>query len=198
MSERIIMAENSLHPGFVRIYYQDQSSTHKQTIPVNWVAGVLSGNYGLIGANASNVAWGIRVDEWIALLRPMVQATVSFLYAELWQVDFPSGDETFLELHDIGLAGTKTGTNNPTTQTIFSCRTAGGGVAKVALIGGDFALNVAARPPNYSHPAYKAVADYLSASNTWFYGRDGTYVVNVSRVLTKTNDALRKRLLLNQ
>jgi hypothetical protein len=192
------MAANSIHPNFVRIFYQDALKVHKMTIPVLATTGVVGGNYGLMPENGVPVPWGGQIDAFITLLRPIVNTATSYLYAELWEVDLPTGEETFLEIHDISLAGTASGTALSLNQILWSMRTNGGGTARLVVMGFAGAANSAFRPPNFGNAAYKAIADFAESPQSWFYGRDGTYISNVSRVLTKTNDSLRKRSILDQ
>lgn len=191
------MAENSISPGYIRIYYQDASFIHKMQLGVNSDFVETLGEYLVEEKGGATDNWKDKVDEWIALMRPLTHTSMSWLYAELWQADFESGEETFKALHEIGVAGTSVTVTEATRGTTWSYFTTGGGNGKVVLLGSVAALNSAYRPPAYGATTIKAVADYLASGESFVYARDNTYPALVGRVLTKTFDALRKKVVLN-
>lgn len=191
------MAENSIAPGYVRIFYQDADFIHKQTIGIKSDFVETLGTYLLEEKGGSTDAWTDKIDEWIVLMRPLTHSATSFLYAELWEYDFETSEETFKALHEIGLAGTSATVTDGTRGTSWSYRTVGGGNGKIVLLGSAAQLNSAYRPPAYGATSLAAVANYIASGESFIYARDNTYPAITSRVLTKTYDALRKRKTLN-
>jgi hypothetical protein len=191
------MTVNSLAPGFVKLFIQDALFIHDHTIGVNLVAGGAGDASTVTLKNLSTTLWTTAVDAYVALVRPLQSATATIQYAELWSKADADADPVFESLHLIGLACTGAAGGLGYNQGTWSYRTQGGGNGKVVLFNSIIPLNSVARPPTYGGAAALALASYIISATSMIYGRDNTYPVAVPKVLGKTNDALRKRGLVD-
>jgi hypothetical protein len=187
--------QNTLSPGFIKMYYISGAGQHSATIPVLPFLAV--GNvWRLQGRGGVQPTWKDWLDGYVAVCRPMTANTVSYQYAELWHAPDTDLDPVYADTHEIELngSGTNQAGSTPSGQIVFTGRTTNGGLARAYLMGPVYAPNQLLRPPLFggATPVVNWV-NYITANNTCWVGRDDGYAFAAIKVLTKTNDALRRR-----
>jgi hypothetical protein len=183
----------TLYPGFVKIYYSSAFSEHTQVLPVDPTFSDPDWVLDRPGSSTSQ-EWGAAVDAWIALLVPVYNADVTFNYAELWTIASEGADPVFKAAHQIDEAGTAGGATVKASMATVSFRTEGGHNGKIVLVDQTRPVNDKLLSPAFGNvTAYQNIAAFLVGDNDFIKGRDGFFPVSVPRILTKTNDALRKK-----
>lgn len=189
------MAVNSLYPGFVRVIYQVQGREHTQTLPALPFLGIGDVWYVQVKGNPLGVVWTAAVDAYMAVFRPTVPTTGTVLRAELWTLATPTAPPLFREAYNIALAGLQAGAGIAMSQNTISFRSVSGGVMKWVTLECATALNVEAYPPFTG--VYLTLSNWLLGANSFVVARDGGWLNGVIRFLTKTNDTVRKKYLLD-
>lgn len=196
------MTVNSLYPAFVRFYYAVSGRQHVHQVPVGFSPGSVTP-----GADPTTVALispggAVTFDDfcatyvaWIAALYNT--AATSFSRAELWEVASPGADPTFVSVEYLGTTGSSASAVNPYSQLTISFRTSAGGILKIVLLDQVQAANVRDDFP-VANVAVGAIASYILSTASPIIGRDNGRPVAGIRFLTKTNDVIRKRNLLDQ
>lgn len=192
------MAQNSLYPGFVKLKYSSNTHTHFQVLPVLYDANPDPGDEPVfLTRNNTPVGMDTAVAAYIALIDNLFPAESSFIIAENWFYPTPESDPVFtyvMELGDTGASGTGVFANG---QLVVSFRTFAGGILKLYFMETVTGLATKDDFP-FANSAVDALADYLcSAATGWIVGRDGSHPISGLRALSKTNDALRKKFVLN-
>lgn len=136
------------------------------------------------------------VEDFVPFLQPFFRATDSFDEAEVWSQPTPESDPVFVELIPIALVGTSPASTVPFSQAVLSLRTAAGGIGKVYMMEGTLPVNTH-DPRPFSNVAVSDLANYLTGPGSIWYARDNSFPVLGLTLNTKTNDALRKKYLLN-
>jgi hypothetical protein len=190
------MAPNSLYPGFVKVYYTSNGHTHTHTVPVQVYSGV--GGVWFLSEKASTVgrAWTVSFPEYVTVFRAMLPASASVNFAELWTMDSPTADPIFREAITISLAGTRSGTTQPNQQETVIFRSQNGGLWRWVGLETSAAANTVTQPSAFAAP-YTTLRDYVQGSTSVISARDGGYLIAPLRAITKTNDKLRERFLLD-
>lgn len=192
------MAQNSLYPGFVKIKYSSNGHIHHQVLPVKADTHAPGEEPEfLLRDNANVVLMSTAVDAYIALIDNAFNTTDSFIVAEYWNIASVDADPVFEYAYEIGATGAAVAADIPNSQMCISLRTSAGGLLKLYLMETGFATNLKDDYP-FSNSSVAAITAYLCATSTgWVVGRDGTYPISPLRMLTKVNDALRKKYVLN-
>lgn len=188
------MAENTLWPAFIKIFYED-AIPHTMTFQV-WPALVgapITGRPMLRNKGGSEGDAGVGVGELVNVLKPLCPLGTTFQYWEMWQMDSEHGDPVFRFSDDLAVAGTSTTSQSIGTQCLWSYRTANGGTGRIQLMSTIAQPNQKGRGPLFVNGGFRAVAEYLVSDNSIVRGRDDGSPVVVTKFVTKTNDALRKR-----
>lgn len=189
---------DGLTPSFIKLYYESVNAPHVMTIPVNLVAGgVPGGSFELFTKGNTQVAWETALDTYVNLLKPMQATTTTFQYAELYSQGGVAVAPVFLSTHVLGIAGTGVAAVVPASQIVWSMRSDLGGKGFVYLMDGNLAVNLKLKAPTYNNASVLALVNYLIGSTSIVICRDNGYPVVVTKVLTKTNDALRRRYRIN-
>lgn len=187
------MAINDLAPSFVKLFYESPNGPHTMTIPVDAYEFAADTWYLRQKGNSTGQIWDFLVDEYVDVLRALMDDGVTFQYAELYTKSIDE-DPTFVTTAALNLAGTSTAGTRPATTLTVSFRTAEGGNGKVVLVDQVRDANLKLLPPSFSGATeVEALADYLVSSSSIVLGRDTSYPIQVTKALTKTNDALRKK-----
>lgn len=189
------MATNSLAPGFIKVFYESSLAPHVMTFGIRapgYNAG--TGQWEVKQKNETVVYWVTGLTTLINLVKAVVPATVTFQYAELWTQADENTAPVFVDTAQLTIVGTHASAVQPASQMVWSYRTGAGGTGKLTVLDQSAASpNVRFLGPNYGHALYKAVADHLVGTTSIVVGRDGDAPITVTKVITKTNDALRKR-----
>lgn len=189
------MAQNSLYPGFVRISYKGKGHPHKQVIPCT--PALQAGTWFVETVDDGTfLQWDTAVNALIALEKVFLNTSDGFDGAELWTLATPTSAPVFRTNVTLAVAGTSASAAVANSQMVFSFRTGLGGRLKVFLMETVNGADIVVRPP-YAAGANKNLSDYIIAGASWLRGRDGGHIVSPAGLVTKTNDALRKKYVLN-
>jgi hypothetical protein len=197
------MALNYPGPYEVRIFYTTTISsvvlTHSQRLNIALVEPITPGTtFNLIGAvraDASPDNLQTVVDEWVALLRPLLSSSgSSIVLAELWKYTPGTFEAEFLSSYDINLAGTNAGATTLASQSVWTFRTAEGGILKINLMEGVVSQGAKTLYAAQG-AASKALVDYVIADDKVWLGRDTSYPFSHIAQFPGQNEALFKKRL---
>lgn len=193
------MAQNSLFPGFVKIKYTVAGRAHHQILPVepedfppnvgsepNFIT-----DSGVISMTAAIEGYDDIIDDFFNT------TDTNIILAEHWGYTSETSDPIFVYALPIGHAGASATATNPYSQAVFSFRTSTGGYLKLYYMETRYSSNQE-DPFPFTAAERTALYNYLTNPATnWIKGRDGGSVISGMNFFTKTNDALRKKYLLN-
>lgn len=189
------MANNSLYPGFVRYEYYRDTTRHVQILPV--IPVLDAGTWKLTKNDATLTSWTILIDSYNAVVRPLMGANFTIVSAQLWTLASVTADPIFVAEYGLGLAGTGGGTGTQDGQIVWTYRTAPGGLLRHYLMEiAHVATNAKYRAPNFMNAASLALVNFMIGTSGFVRGRDGGQLVVCITQITKTNDALRSRRLI--
>lgn len=189
------MANNSLYPGFVRISYKAHGHPHKQVIPCT--PALQAGTWFVETTDSSTfLQWDTAVNALLALEKVFINTADGFDGAELWTLATPTSAPVFRTNVTLAIAGTSGAAAVANSQMVFSFRTSLGGRLKLFLMETGNGPDSVVRPP-FAAGANKNLSDYVIAAASWLRGRDGGHIISPAGLVTKTNDALRKKYVLN-
>lgn len=190
------MTINSLAPGFIKLYYLGpQNIQHVMTIPVA-INNVNVTPITIDQRDLTAVSWITGVTAYVNILKAVMASTVTFQFAELWTQPTAADDPVFRETTSLNIVGTYATASLSNSQVTYSFRTQSGGVGKVVLLEQSDPVNTVYKAPTYGNAAKLAVVNYLIGTTDIVVGRDGGFPVNIPRILTKTNDPMRKKTVL--
>lgn len=188
------MTVNSLFPGFVRMLYTGNAHPHIQVLPVKSITP--NGASWDLGTKSGGVLdWASAVLAYATVFVPFLASTDEVISASLWQIASVGADPIFLAEDDISLAGTNAGAAVPMGQAVMTFRTSLGGLYRWYCMEPAIADDTILFPP-YTGP-FLALFNYLTGVNSVVVGRDGGSPTSSIRLVSKENDALRKKYLLN-
>lgn len=189
---------DGLVPSWVKVYYESVHSPHTMTIPVNLVAaGMPGGTFELYDKSNAQVNWITAMTAFVNILKACVPTATTFQYMELWSQATLGSAPQYQDTAVLGIAGTGGATTIQASQVVWSIRSDLGGKAFVYLMDAIYAVNLKHKAPAYGNAALLAVVNYLIGPTSIFLCRDNGYPVTVTKVITKTNDALRRKYRLN-
>lgn len=189
------MPINSLYPGFVKLFYNSNGHEHVQTIPVQPYIGVGGGWWLTRKDGTPGSVWTTQIVTYATLLRPYFHSSSAINRAELWTMASPTSDPVYRETHTIALAGTSATAPTPYLQRSVTYRAQLGGLYRWMLMETSEVMNAELYPPFSGTDL--AMANYLTGGTSIVCARDGSFLVVPIRLLTKTNDQLRKKYLLD-
>lgn len=188
------MPQNSLSPGFIKIFSTGQSGIHVQTLSYN---PDILGTGGLTTKSGSILTATAGVAALVGIAKAVVTSAYSFDYWERWSQATPTADPIFQETGILGIAGTSAGTAQPAHGLSFNFRTNAGGNGKLIMLDSTAVLQGRLRAPTYGGTAVLGIVNYLIGNTNWVTGRDNSYPIAIPSVTGKFYDALRKRFYLD-
>ena len=138
------------------------------------------------------------VEDWLALLAPLLAPTATFDFVELWKYPTEQSFESeFVSVYTpLVTEGTHAGAAIPASQSIFTFRTLEGGIMKVAGMETSFSPGIR-QSRSQMASALGALADYVIGGNgsygAPFLGRDTSYPFATIAHFPGQNEALFKR-----
>lgn len=193
------MTHSSMYPGYCKLKYTRGSVPHRQILPVYWAGAPTPGSEPTLTLkNASTVAADTAIAAYVAAIKPQFHSGVTFVEAEWWRMDSEISDPYYLWTTSLNVAGTSGGTTQVAGQAVFTFRSQNGGILRLYYMETTDTPNTVVNPPYGAGTITKAVADYVTAGTSWITARDNGFLVAPIRKLTKTNDKLRKKLLLSE
>lgn len=190
------MAANSLYPGFTKIIYGTGSSPHTMILPMTPDGGINIGFDPMVTTRTTSVLWSTYVATFINLLKPFFQSVTDFSVAEYWRMEEIDSDPQFVYGINPAISGTNAGTNTSMSQTVITFRTYNGGIYKLYLMEAVATVNQVVTAP-FPAGITKTLTDHMIGTQCAIMGRDGGFLLAPLRSIGKTNDALRKKILLN-
>lgn len=191
------MATNSLYPGFTKMYYGTGGNLHTMILPMipDGTPNIGIDPSILTRAGTPNL-WSTYMTSLINLIKPLYNTATDFTLAEFYYMEEIDSDPQFVHGINPALSGTSATANTSMAQQVLTFRTYEGGIWKLFLMEAVITVNVVTSWP-FAVGAVKTLADHLISTGSAVVGRDGGYPLVPLRSITKTNDALRKRVLLN-
>lgn len=186
---------NCLAPGFFRLFYNSNGHDHVLTAgidPGNPTASIWNTRGG------STNAFDAALDDFVALLRPWFNASDSFSGAEVYtQADCDSAP-VFQFAYDLGgpLAGTSGVADVPWSQASLTFKAAAGGKFRLQLMEQRVAVDENENLPTGSAFVDNLV-DWIMSGDNVLFARNNTFPVLPLHLVTKTNDKLREKYLLD-
>lgn len=192
------MAINDLSPAFARIYYTTLgNSTHIMTLPCVPSGDLIPGEEpAVLTYSGTPMPFGDAVTAYLNVVKPLWPALTSFLFAEFWSKPTPNDDPLFIWQEELAIAGTGAGSSQAYVQVSVTFRTQYGGLFRNVFIEPNVTPNQRDDVP-FGNATLTNLLNYLKGTNSWIYGRDGGKIIAGIRMLSKTNDQLRKRGMLN-
>jgi len=195
------MVVNSLFPYFSKIKYTANGHTHWMVVPLGLESGGIppgssSDNYTFIANNGSEPDFETSMIGFVTMLLPFFKTTDSFILAELWGMATVDSDPVFYTAAILGLSGSSASANVPNSQAVMTLRTHLGGIIKITMMEGINAVNSRDDYP-FAAVSNQNLGGYLISGPNIIRGRDGGKIISPLRYITKTNDALRKKYLLD-
>ena len=194
------MAVNDLAPGFIRLFYNDSTLSHVQTIGINQPnLGSPSSASTVLDKGGLAQNWRTGLDAYLVFLQPLMHNSSAVTLAELWSKPTPTSTPVIFDFY--------TPTFSPTggisarvgyEQITMSFRTTNGGVAYWKLFG-----STDTTPGKYQNLNQASglttdeigVRDYLISNSSIFFGRDNSYYAAPRNISHRLNDAIRRRLM---
>lgn len=189
------MAVNSLYPGFIKYFYTSAGHPHVMTQPVKPYAAV-GGEYFLPSkTNVVGVVWTSWVEDFVVEWKKWFPTTASMGRAELWTMASPTAEPVFIASEIIGEAGVNGSTASLYTQAQMTFRSQTGGLFRLQLMEPTLGANLEYYPPMIDY--FGTMAALLTGDDSPVVARDGGFLNAPIRLLTKTNDKLREKYLLD-
>lgn len=188
------MAQNSLYPGFLYLYYETGGTPHRMTIPIS-NPNEVGGTWYIDTADGSDITALAGITAFVNVLKAFYPASATFLYYELWTMESAEADPVFRETGRLDIVGTSGSAQVTYGQAVWTFRTRAGGIMKIYMMESTKAANAIIQPP-FSGADLTFVTHVIGTSAINF-GRDGSDAIVCIRCVTKTSDALRKKYLLD-
>lgn len=186
------MTSTALAPGYARITYTGVAFPHHMTIPIKYDGIPVAGaEPSLLQKNALAVQGVAAITSFLAPIRPYFPTSVSFGLVEFHTVNALTGADAFIYAANLGLTGSGVGLRTATEQTLFTFKTAVGGLYRLYLMETIEAPNSKTLPPYVGLEA--TLTNFVTGPFSPVYGRGNSYpFVPISKI-TKLNDKLRKQ-----
>lgn len=190
------MAINSLSPAFVKLYTVVAGHQHVMTIPTKFSGTPVPGEApNLLAHNASSVGFASALDNLSTYAKVfLASADGAIDYAEAWSQPNPTDDPVWIYTYQISDDGTSVGATVVANQSVWTFRSANGGVFRLYLMETALAVNIAL-PYTQFESDKKALADYITSALSWIYARDNGAPVVCLGYKSKFNDVLRRKYL---
>lgn len=189
------MTVHDLSPGFIIVFYNSNGHSHKHVIPISNPIDTGGGEYTVASKSGGAIDVDTAMAAWATACKPLFAAGSTLLYWELWTKAGVSGDPVFRETGDLSVVGTNGGAAVALSQVVASYRTSLGGIGKVEFLETAQAVNVVTKPVYAG--GFGTWATYILGAGSIYAGRDEGFPVSIPKIVTKTNDALRKKYVLN-
>lgn len=192
------MTIHDIAPSFMRIrYVRATTVTHHMVLPVLFadppVVGVAPE---LLQKNAVPETFANSISNLMSVMRPFFSSLVDFIFAEAWSKPDVGSDPTLIWTEQIGLTGTHASAAVVTSQYVLTNRTLAGNISRIFLMEPSLPANIVSTWP-FGAGIELNLANYLKGTTSVVTGRDNAYIYQPIRSVTKLNDALRKKLLLD-
>jgi len=189
------MAENSLSPAFIKLYYSAAGRSHVATIPTKFFGTPVPGVApNLTLHNGGSNTFTSFMAGYIAAWKVFFDTITTFDYADVWSQPTPEDDPVWIFTYASGAIGTSVTDFNVASELVMTFRTDQGGILRTYAMEQAEPSNVFVSYASMGSAA-KAYADLVMAATSAAYGRDGGAPVACLGYKTKTNDVLRRKIL---
>ena len=191
------MTSYDLSPAFFKLYYTSNGRPHLATLPAQPSGTPVVGSAGSVINNQDNPLGIITaIADYVTAVKTLFPATATFTGWEFYSKAIDE-EPVFIYGDDLNVVGTNVSAVNPDNQAVLTWRTSLGNVAKSYFMETSVADD--ARIPLRASAAapWGAIFTYMTGNTGWVRGRDNGKLISGIWVTTKTNDALRKRRILN-
>jgi hypothetical protein len=191
------MPNNSLYPGFIKLFYTSNTHGHLQVIPIQAPVDTGGGVWQVGKKGGANGLFSAEILTYVNVVKTLFPAASSFTFAELWTMASATADPVFQQTVNLAVAGTHGTGAQANAQLSVTFRSQAGGLYRGLFMESSYAVNVRDDAPlgDASQNAYAAT--YAIANGSIVSARDGGFLTAVIRSLTKTNDKLREKFLLD-
>jgi hypothetical protein len=187
----------SLSPSFVKMTYTYSTRLHVATLPCRIVGTPEPGvEPELYYNDDTSDPFSDVVDYYADAIAPFINTGESIAGASVWSQPTPEDDPVWIYETTLGVAGTNASAVTPHMQRLFTWRTSLGHLMKTVLMDVPGTVNVRGVPP-YSGINATFATFFLSGAN-FVIGRDGGKPVAAIKYYTKTNDALRRKYIVDE
>jgi hypothetical protein len=189
--------QNSLAPGFAVINYGGVAGrTHRMTIPLRPTGSLVPGvEPDVLLRDDSVVSFSEATDVLIAAFVSAYHTSTAFGNVAFWSKPTADSDPVWIYQYNSGDMGESSTANTALLQSVYTFRTTNGGIYKLYLMEGVGVANTVDIPPLASYRL--TVGNAIVAWNGCVIGRDGGFPAVPIACTMKTNDALRKKALLD-
>lgn len=194
------MAINSLSPAFIKLYYVAFGAEHVQVLPTKFSGAVVPGATPSVELhNGTSLDGADAVDAYSVVFAAWIRTTDSILRADFWSQPTPQDDPIFVSSAPLGIPGLVSATvQNQSVQSSITFRSAFGGLYRNIVVDQTLIpVNVRDDAPFSNASVQNYVNFLMNPAQSFVYARDGGKLISPIRLLTKTNDILRKRRLVN-
>jgi hypothetical protein len=147
-------------------------------------------NINVEDSDGSPVALSTAVDALVGFMADFYNSTdATFTHAELYKMLDQSFTGIFVSAYTLNVAGDSAQATVPASQTVFTFRTAEGGLMKCTLMETVVTPGQAVLPANFGTPEDNLTGLFINSSNEVFLGRDTSYPIAVLRMLPGQNEA---------
>lgn len=189
------MAQNSLSPGYVKLFYKRDTVEHTMVIPTKFYTAPTPGSEpSLLTHAAGQYPFEDAVNDLCDFLLPISGTNMTFDSAEVWYQPTPADDPLWIFTVAIDKTGTFAGTAVNAGQLVMTFRSNAGGLYRLYLMESAIPVNQVGVPAEFT-TAQTNLSNYVKDGPSWIYARDNGYPIVCLGFKTKTNDVLRRRLL---
>jgi hypothetical protein len=189
------MTAYDLTPGFVILKYATPFLAHKMTFQVSPNGVVTPGSEPNFNLNAGSFTdMSTCVDALIVKMKALVNADTEFIDATYWDKPTSEDDPLWIYTYQIGVTGTNIADNIETCEQVWTWRTARGHFYRNYIMGVPDLPDLTFHVADLVDPKL-AYYTYFGGGGNWILGRDNTPPVSLVSMHTKTNDKLRRQLL---
>jgi hypothetical protein len=136
------------------------------------------------------------VDYYGDAMAPFIHENESITTASIWSQPTPEDDPVWVYETTLAINGTNATAVTPHMQRLFTWRTSLGGLMKTVMMDVPGTVNVRGTPPYGGINA--TFATFFLGDANFVIGRDGGKPVAAIKYYTKTNDALRRKYIVDE
>lgn len=191
------MTQYSLSPAFIKLTYTYSTRVHVATLPVIPEGAIEVGTEPDVKLNlGGNLGFSEAIDNYADAIAPFINNGEAIAGASFWSQPTPEDDPIWVYEVTLGVAGTNASAVTPHMQRLFTWRTSLGNLMKTVLMDVPGTVNVRGTPPYGGINA--TFATWFLGANNFVVGRDGGIPVAAIKYYTKTNDALRRKYIVDE
>lgn len=188
---------NSLAPGFIKLFYQSNGNQHIDTIPIQPSGTPTPGSMPNITDNGLNIVTALAgVTAYVNAVKGFLNTASAYTGWEFYSQAVGS-DPVFIYGGDLNIPGTSATAIVVDSEIVASYRSGNGGTGKLYIMEGTQAVNQRVAGRTGAAAPIGGLYTYLLGATNIRICRDGGRPISGLWYTTKTNDALRKKRLLD-